>query len=73
MSNFPRLRYWCEGDCKVELAVPSPHDHSHEVGVLVLESVQVTELGIRMKFFVQVNDATGADTPDEYTISKNGA
>jgi len=44
----------------VELAVPSPHDQFHEVGVGVEVSVTEIGLGIRRKFLFVVKDATGA-------------
>jgi len=44
----------------VELAVPSPHDHCHEVGVGVEVSVTEMGFGMRRKFLFVVKDATGA-------------
>jgi hypothetical protein len=57
----------------VLFAVPSPHDHSHEIGVLVDVSVAVIEFGIRRKFLFIVNDATGGVAPpEEVTIVRKG-
>ena len=42
------------------MAVPSPHDQFHDVGVGVLVSVTEIGLGIRRKFLFVVKDATGA-------------